>query len=119
MADVIEHKGKSIVFLDWTNVETTEDAVRRIDAGQKLIASQPLNSVRTLTFVEGSRFDRERIEKVKAMILANKPYVKCGAIVGLSGLIKAVFNTLMQVTGRNIRRFDSLEEAKDWLAEQD
>lgn len=49
-------------------------------------------------------------------VKGNKPYVKASAVVGLSGLQQIVYNGIMKITGREIKSFSTLAEAKDWLA---
>ncbi|MGC4120101.1 MAG: hypothetical protein QM765_37075 [Myxococcales bacterium] len=48
----------------------------------------------------------------------NAPYVKAGAVVGVTGLKKIVLNTLNLMTSRGFRAFDAREKALDWLAQQ-
>lgn len=119
MAEIIQYRGKPIVYLNWAGTIDPKEALERIDAARKLVATQPLKSTRMLTCVEGARFDRDVIDKLKGMLKANEPYVLCSAIVGLSGLLKVMFGTLVRLTGRNIKIFSTLEEAKDWLVKQE
>lgn len=119
MAEIVQHKGKSIVFLDWANTQDTEDAIARIDAAQELITAQPLKSARTLTYVEGARFNRDVVNRIKLLLTANKPHVLCSAVVGLSGLVKVTFGSVTMLTGRNIKICSTVNEAKDWLVEQE
>lgn len=114
----IEHKGTQITFLDFAGVGETDEALRRIEEARQFIAQQPLKSVLTLTHVAGSKFNPEIVRAITALAEANKPYVRAGAVVGLTGLMKVVYATVVRVTGRNLKPFGDLERAKDWLATQ-
>lgn len=114
----IEHKGTRIVYLDFANVQETEEALRRIAEARQFITQQPPNSARTLTHVAGSAFNPRIVRAITALAEADKPYVRHGAVVGLSGLMTVIHNTIVRITGRNLQAFDDLEAAKDWLAEQ-
>jgi len=37
----------------------------------------------------------------------------------LSGLQRIVYNGIMKITGRDIRSFETIEIAKDWLVSKD
>lgn len=114
----IEHKGVRIAFLDFSNVTSAEEALAAIEEAGRFVQSQPLRSVRTLTYVAGSRFNGDVLEAVKRLAVNNRPYVIAGAVVGLSGLLTVVYTTVMRFSKRNIPAFGSLEAAKDWLVTQ-
>lgn len=115
----IEHLGKRILFHDFSSIMNPADAFGRIALSKAIVATQEPRSLLTLTWVHGSRFNKEIIEALKDLVIHNKPYVRHGAIAGLSGLQRVIYVTLTQLTGRRLKTFDTIEEAKDWLAIQD
>jgi hypothetical protein len=114
----IDHKGVQIAFLDFANVHSHEEALVAIEEAGRLVQAQPFQSVRTLTYVAGSRFNGEVLEAIKRLAVNNRPYVIAGAVVGLAGLQKVVYTTVMRFSKRNIPAFDNLEAAKDYLIAQ-
>lgn len=114
----IEHKGVRIAFLDFAHVDSPADALAAIAEAGEVVQGQPFKSVRTLTHVTGSRFNGEVLEAIKKLAVNNRPYVIAGAVVGLSGLQRVVYTTVMRFSKRNIPAFDDLEVAKDWLVAQ-
>lgn len=114
----IEHRGVRILLLDFSHVMNEELALATIAQARSVVAEQAPNSLLTLTNVEGSHFDSRVVSALRELVEHNRPFVRAGAVVGLSGLMKVVFSTLVHLTGRNIRAFDELEEAKDYLAAQ-
>jgi len=111
----IEHKGKQILFHDFANIQKAEDALAAIAESRAIVRKQPPGSVLTLTDVSGSRFNREIVEGLKELTQGNKPHVKAGAIVGLSGIQRVVYVAVTQFTGRRLPTFNTALEAKDHL----
>jgi hypothetical protein len=115
--EFINYKDKKILFLDFSNLEPKE-ALDIISKSKGIIAQMPQNSVLTLVNVKNTRFDAELANAFKEYTANNKPFVKAGAIYGLSGFQKVVYNAVMKFSGRKLPVFEELEKAKDWLVEQ-
>ena len=115
---IINHKGKTIFHMDFSNLKNIEDINNIISDSATHIRNQSAKSLLTLTKINGMHFSSEIKELFSHFIKGNKPYVKAGAVVGLSGLQQIVYNGLMKVTGRDIKSFSTVENAKDWLAEK-
>lgn len=115
---VVEHQGKPIIYHDFTHILTTEEALRAIGQSAALVRRQPPGSALTLTNVEGARFNKEILEALKDLTSGNKPFVKAGCIVGLSGLQRVAYMAVMTFTGRRLPTFSSVDEAKDHLVSQ-
>jgi hypothetical protein len=111
----IEHKGKQILYHDFSNLLKVDETLAAIEESRAIVRKQPLASVLTLTEVTGSRFNREVVEALKELTKGNKPHVRAGAIVGMTGIQRVVYVAVTQFTGRRLPTFTSLEEAKDFL----
>ena len=111
----IEHKGVEILFIDWSDA-TSAEILKTMAEAKRLIALRPLQSIRTLTNVANAHVDRAVTEALRDYVSHNKPYVIAGAVVGLSDLKTVIFNVVNRVTGRALRGMDSIEQAKEWLA---
>jgi hypothetical protein len=114
---VVSHRGTPIVFQDFSHVATTEEGLRLIDEARDFLERQP-RGVLLLTDVTGSTFDQRVVDAMKELAQHHKPYVAASAIVGMSPIQRVVYATVVKITGRVIRPFTTLEEAKDWLVEQ-
>lgn len=112
----IEHRGVRILLLDFSHVMDEQLALGAIAEAKAVVADQEHGSVLTLTNVEGSHFDSTVVTALRDLAEHNRPFVRAAAVVGLSGLMRVVFTTLIHLTGRNIRAFDGIDEAKDYLA---
>jgi hypothetical protein len=113
------HKKKIIFYMDFSNLNNKSEIKNLIDESIRHIRSQPALSLLTLTNIEGMHFNSEIRDLFNDFIKGNKPFVKAGAVVGLAGLQQIVYNSLMKVTGRDIKAFSNPDEAKDWLALRD
>jgi hypothetical protein len=55
---------------------------------------------------------------MKEYVASNKPYVVAAAVIGVTGMKQFIYNTVMKFSGRTIMLFDTIEQAKEWLAKQ-
>lgn len=114
----IEHKGRKILYTDFSSMRNPEDTLALSDISDKLYQEYGDN-VRHLMNFENTVISPEFFEKVKK--LGKKNVAKCykDAFVGITKL-KAVLlkGYLMFTSGsRTARVFEDIEQAKDWLAE--
>ena len=72
----------------------------------------------TLTDVTNTAFNSKVPDAMKVFVMHNKPYVVASAVVGVTGLKQIIYSAVMKFSGRRLTAFDSLAEAKDWLAER-
>ena len=113
--EIIKYKGKSIYYMDFKgmrDISTIEDVIKQ---GKGYIRTQARKSVLTLSNIEGMHFNAEIKSAFSEFISGNKEYVKSGAVVGLCGLQRIVYNGVMKLTGRDIRSFETIDSAKSWL----
>lgn len=113
----IEHKGKKILHLDFSNCKVAE-LEATIEEAKQVISGQPPNSLLILTDVTDTEMSRESSRLIKDFTAHNKPYVTTSAVVGVAGLKKIVYDAVIRFSGRQIATFDTVEQAKDWLAER-
>ena len=112
----IQHKGKKILHLNFADCKADE-VLTVIDQAKAAIRTQALRSVLTLTDVTNTAFNSKVSDAMKEFVMHNKPYVVASAVVGVTGLKQIIYNAVMKFSGRKLTAFDSLAEAKDWLAE--
>jgi hypothetical protein len=116
---VLEYKGERILFLDFSRCTGKEEFMPIINAAKQWLQNKDLNSVLTLTDVTDARFNAEIISLMKELTLHNKPYVKAGAVVGISRpLLKLAYNAVMAFSKRTLPIFDTHDQAKEWLIKQ-
>ena len=112
---LLDHKGKRIYYMDFSNLKTQDEISALINSSITFIRSQPSSSLLTMTNISNMHFNNEIKELFSSFVKGNKPYVKAGTVVGISGLQSIVYNALMKITGRNIKSMSSVDAAKEWL----
>jgi len=113
----IQHKGTEILYLDFSGCQAAE-VFPLIAQAKTVIASRPPLSLLTLTDVTDTQQNDAVNQQMKIYTAHNKPYVKAAAVVGVEGFKKILLDTIVRISKRQIHPFDTIEQAKDWLAEQ-
>ena len=112
----IEHKGKQILFADYSNLQG-EEFITEIKVFEEFLADLGKNEL--LIFVDARNSDLDDIgfevgRKAAKMV---KPYIKKEAIIGISKG-RETFITLVNIfSDIGIKPFNTMEEAIDWLVE--
>lgn len=114
---VVNRAGHEIHVLDLSNV-AHEDALEAVAKLERIVQAQPLGTARTLILVQGLRFNRALTEALKGASERNRPHVKVSAVVGLSGMMTVIQQSISRLTGRKFAPFDDIEAALDYLASQ-
>jgi hypothetical protein len=107
--------GKTVMFLDFTNLQKIEQIEELVKKVKDFVQRQPLLSLYSLTNIEGMHFNSQIKDLFTDLAKSNKPYVRAGAIVGVTGLKQILFNGVMKLSGRDLKSFSDLENAKKWL----
>jgi hypothetical protein len=113
----VNHNGKTITVMDYSKCRK-EELLKRVQEVKSWITSQKKDSLLTITDVTDQHFDKESINAFKELALHNKPYVKSGTVVGITGLLKIAYSTIMTFSGRNMPVYNTRTEAMDWLVKQ-
>jgi hypothetical protein len=115
----ISHRGCSILFTDYSNFITFDEWKVLLDAERQLMPKEQLGSVLALAVFTGSRFSASVFTAIKQLAVHNKPYIKASALVGLSSLQQGIFlKGIERTADRSFGSFDTIEQAKDWLADR-
>ncbi|MCD4814260.1 hypothetical protein K8S19_11285 [bacterium] len=114
------YKGRRILQLDLTGAKDgKKEGFMVIGKLNELIVKEPMNSVLALIDVSQAYLTPKILAILKEGAGKNKNYVKAAAIVGASGVKKLLMQIVANITGRNIKQFNSISEAKDWLVLQE
>lgn len=108
--------GKQVLFMDYSDLKLEHEILEVIEEGKKYIRNQPQGSVLSLADITNMHFNTEIKSHFVNFTKGNKPYVKASAIVGVTGLKQFIFNGVMQLSGRDVKTFNDLSKAKEWLA---
>jgi hypothetical protein len=109
----VEHRGARILRIEYSNLSSLE-LVAAADQVRRLVAKEPQRSLRILSVIQ-SKLTAQGGEALKQCALANRPYVRAGAVVASS--FWNVFVHDLQAHGReDMRHFDDEASALEWLS---
>jgi len=111
----ITHKGKRIYVIDAEGIGS--DGVEALaDKAAAEIRAEPMGSVLTITQAKDAHIEMRVMGALRKLAEGNRPYVRAACVTGLSPPQKLVFLTLKVLARRDFTLFDTVEEAKDYLA---
>lgn len=113
---IINYKNHAVVYLDFSNLRSTDEINDLIGKAITEIRRRPLKSVLTLTNIDGMYFNNTIFSVFSKYVRENSPYVKASAVVGMTGLISIMYNGFVKVTGREVKAFRSETDALEYLA---
>lgn len=115
----IEHKGKQILLLDYSQMRDPAEILAEIESSRALIAALPQRKeLRTLTNVTGSLYNAEVLNALKSLAAHNAPWVEAAAVVTTSGLHRIGILAVATFSRRKLQAFGDMAAAKEWLADQ-
>ena len=115
-SQIINYKNHAVVYLDFSNLRSTDEINDLIGKAIAEIRRRPLKSVLTLTNIDGMYFNNTIFSVFSKYVRENSPYVKASAVVGMTGLISIMYNGFVKVTGREVKAFRSETDALEYLA---
>lgn len=110
--------GVDMVHIDFSGTQDPDEGFRKIAEAQAFVASGPRGKQLVITEFTNTIYNVALVNAIKKFAMANKPYIKAEAVVGLSATQKLVLNAIVKVTGRNYYAAKDLYDAKRWLATQ-
>jgi hypothetical protein len=116
-SSILQHDGRSVVLLDFTDLSNPAECIREIEEAKRFVATnlKPDGSGLIVTDVRGSRYNMEVLQALKELAAHNKPYAARGAVATNSGLHRIAIMAVATFSGRELRGFPTREEALDWL----
>jgi hypothetical protein len=110
-----EYKGRRILHVDINNCTAEEFEAILAESGN-LIRKEPFDSVLSLAVGgEGTPIFTNRQMFIEYLCL-NAPHVKVSAVAGLPAMKAEMFSGIVSGSSREIRLFETADEAKEWLA---
>ena len=113
----INYKGNTVFRMDFSDTKSEKEIYSVIDASIKYIRSKPNASVFAITNMKNMYFNKTVASRFTKFVKENKPYMKKSAVFGMSGIARVVFNSIMKLAERDVRSFETEEQAKNFLLE--
>ena len=112
----LEYNGKKIMEIDLSDL-LPEKFTNKMNKVENYIISQNDRQLLLLFDVTNANFSAASMLALKKNAVVCSPYIKKVAIVGVDGIKKILFKAVQAVATTSMEAFDSVEEAKKWLAE--
>jgi len=114
----ITHNGKEIYFIDYSNLKFEKDFLEAIHSTnefrERVMASGKKDLLMlvdfTNSFVYGNAFS-----EIKRSGKLTQSITKRTAVIGITGAKKALLDIMNTITTLNVKPFDSLDDAMNWL----
>jgi hypothetical protein len=118
--EVFEENGKRFVSFDLSHFKSNTEFAELISLAKEKFKEYPPDAAFfSITNIEGVVYDTKTKEIVAQWMEYNRPYVKCGAVIGWDGLKKIMVNAILKMSGRhNMKFFRDRQEAVAWLSKQ-
>jgi hypothetical protein len=113
----IEHRGKQILLLDFSNASAL-DMMLLLEQVRGVVGRHARGSIVTLGDFTDAAMDHEVAMKMKEVLTLDRPFVKKTAWVGSESIPHAFMENFHTFSQREIVTFKTREEAMDWLTEE-
>lgn len=115
----LQHADRPVLMIDLSGLRDASAVLAEIRTARDLAARQPPASLLVLTLVRGTAHSPVLLDALRELAGRNKPFVRAGAVVGMEGVYRMLYRTMVRFSGRNIEAFDEVGPALDWLITQD
>jgi hypothetical protein len=120
-ARFIEYKDREIYFVDYSYIKSTEEFVKVIkgtNAFREKVKAEGKRNMLMLVDISGSYVYGETLDALKRAAKLSRELTRKEAVVGAAGPKKVLLRIVQLFTGMQLRPFDTLEEAKEWLTKE-
>lgn len=113
----IQFRERKVLYVDYQDCETESDLIALLEEMARMIVSQH-GKVRLLSNYAGIAAGPEYMNRVKKTSIEISRYkLEKSAIVGVGGLTSILVDGYFRSKGeKNVKVFETMEEACDWLA---
>jgi hypothetical protein len=115
-SQLLEHKGKQILFHDYSGIDREEYVATINTLTEEVVQTASSGGGLLLLDISGTYIDREVLEAFTRAGKRVRPHVDRTAVVGLEGVQRLFLNVVNKLSDVGAKPFDNLELAKDWLA---
>ncbi|MBF0313378.1 MAG: STAS/SEC14 domain-containing protein [Oligoflexia bacterium] len=111
---VLSNKNQSILYIDFSNL-ASPDMKELFKKANRVISNYEHHSLYLLTNFTNAKFNSQEMISATEYAAANRDYVKASAVFGIPLSSIKMFEHLCKKVERDIKLFETEEEAKAWL----
>ena len=114
----IEHRGKKIFFQDFSGLVYDAEALKKeLTEVQAEVIKHPKNSLLILSDFQDTNITSEMMPILNSASALTKDHVHKTAVLGVTGIKRTLADLLTRLTGQQLKYFDNVTTAKDWLVQ--
>ncbi len=110
----IYHKGKEIIFIDYSNVKQEEEMLEILDANKKIVLEDNKKCLLLADFTDAYT-PLSYINKASNFTRDIKHLLLKGSFLGIDGAKSVFLNTITKMFGMNFKAFKDKNAALDFL----
>lgn len=114
----ITHRGQRILLVDHSG-STAAELAAMCDLVPSYVTPEPENSLLLLADFSNAQIDRDALEHVKIAAVFDRPHLKRSAWVITPSFPKAFYETVRAFSVRELRVFETREQALSYLVAED
>jgi hypothetical protein len=115
----IIHKEKKIFYADYSDFEKDfQNLKAEVAYANSIMVREPKDSLLLLVNVNGTTGTSEITFYLKDAAIQVKAHVRKAAVIGVSGVRLALLRSVSFLSGMEIKPFDNIDTAKDWLVSE-
>ena len=117
-ASFVEYGGKQIYYVDYSNIKTNDEflaIIKQTNAFREKARAAGKRNLLMLVDITGSFVYGEVLEEIKKAGKFTKELTAREAVVGITGGKKILLKIVQTLTNMNLKVFNTVNEAKDWL----
>jgi hypothetical protein len=112
----VEYNGKKILYQDFSNFFYNAKGVKaELDEVQGIVLNEPANSVLIISNFTNTEFSSELMPLMNQASRITKSHVKKTAVIGVTGIKRALGEMLSRITGQPLMYFSNDTQAMEWL----
>ena len=115
----ISHNEKKIFYADYSDFgKDFQELKAEVTYANSIMVREPRDSLLLLVNVNGTTGTSDITFYLKDAAMQVKAHVRKAAVIGVSGVRLALLRSVSYLSGMEIKPFDDIEAAKDWLAHE-
>jgi hypothetical protein len=117
-AKFVDYKGKVIYYVDYSNIKSNPEflaVIKQTNAFREKVKAEGKKNQLMLVDITGSFVYGEVLDEIKKAGKITKEITAKEAVIGITGGKKILLKIVQTFSNMNLKVFDTVEEAMDWL----
>ena len=114
----VTHRDVRVLEVDYSGIDEVKDLMQVAGRATRVLEREPPQSALVLVNLSGTRYSLRLARNLGELAIANAPFVRARALVGLPAFLRPVVREVARFSGRPTEMFDEREPALEWLVER-